>query len=95
MCIRDSRNGEASVAERRTHKWLTGLVELQKSTRDIHDFVEQVKVDLFPNDIFVFTPKGEIIRLPANATPVDFAYAVHSRWVTRVYRHISTTNSLR
>ena len=73
------RNGEASVAERRTHKWLTGLVELQKSTRDIHDFVEQVKVDLFPNDIFVFTPKGEIIRLPANATPVDFAYAVHSQ----------------
>ncbi|MFK7890141.1 MAG: bifunctional (p)ppGpp synthetase/guanosine-3',5'-bis(diphosphate) 3'-pyrophosphohydrolase [Granulosicoccus sp.] len=61
-----------------TPSWLSGLVDLQKGANDSVEFVENVKIDLFPGEIYVFTPKGKIIQLPRNATPVDFAYAVHS-----------------
>ncbi len=73
------RDGKANSAEHRTRSWVTGLVELENSASDIHDFVEQVKIDLFPKEIYVFTPKREVIQLPVGATPVDFAYAVHSQ----------------
>lgn len=58
--------------------WLERLVDLQNSATDSIEFVESVKLDLFPGEIYVFTPKGQIIQLPRHATPVDFAYAVHS-----------------
>jgi RelA/SpoT family (p)ppGpp synthetase len=58
--------------------WLSKLVDIQDSTSDSLEFVENVKIDLFPGEIYVFTPKGRIIQLPRDATPVDFAYAVHS-----------------
>ena len=61
-----------------TPGWLEKLVDLQISASDSIEFVESVKLDLFPGEIYVFTPKGRIIQLPRNATPVDFAYAVHS-----------------
>jgi len=62
----------------RTRSWLSSLIDLQKSTADTIEFVENVKIDLFPGEIYVFTPKGRIVQLPRGATPVDFAYAVHS-----------------
>ncbi len=61
-----------------TPAWLSKLVDIQDSTDDTVEFVENVKIDLFPGEIYVFTPKGKIIQLPRHATPVDFAYAVHS-----------------
>jgi len=61
-----------------TPMWLSKLVDIQDSASDTVEFVENVKIDLFPGEIYVFTPKGKIIQLPRHATPVDFAYAVHS-----------------
>jgi len=73
------KEGDANNAQRKTHQWLSSLVDMQDTALDVHDFVEHVKVDLFPGEIYVFTPKGRIIQLPAESTPVDFAYAVHSQ----------------
>jgi GTP pyrophosphokinase len=58
--------------------WLRQLVEWQKELSDPHEFLDTVKLDLFPNEVFVFTPTGEVINLPAGSSPVDFAYAIHS-----------------
>ncbi len=58
--------------------WLRQLVEWQKELSDPHEFLDAVKLDLFPNEVFVFTPTGEVMNLPSGATPVDFAYAIHS-----------------
>ncbi len=58
--------------------WLASLADLQQSATDSIEVVESIKLDLFPGEIYVFSPKGLIIQLPRNATPVDFAYAVHS-----------------
>jgi GTP pyrophosphokinase/guanosine-3',5'-bis(diphosphate) 3'-pyrophosphohydrolase len=58
--------------------WLQSLVEIQDDTRDSAEFLEHVKVDLNPEEVYVFTPKGRILALPRGATPVDFAYAIHS-----------------
>ncbi|UTW48107.1 bifunctional GTP diphosphokinase/guanosine-3',5'-bis pyrophosphate 3'-pyrophosphohydrolase [Bacterioplanoides sp. SCSIO 12839] len=62
----------------RARQWVQNLLELQKSAGSPIEFVEHVKVDLFPEEIYVFTPKGKILELPAGATAVDFAYAVHT-----------------
>lgn len=62
----------------KTHKWLQSLLELQSSSGDSSEFLEQVKVDLFPDEVYVFTPKGKILALPRGATVIDFAYAVHT-----------------
>ncbi len=59
--------------------WLDKVADMQQSTEDTREFVESVKVDLYPGEIYLFTPKGRIIQLPRDATPVDFAYAVHSQ----------------
>ncbi|HKO87855.1 MAG TPA: bifunctional (p)ppGpp synthetase/guanosine-3',5'-bis(diphosphate) 3'-pyrophosphohydrolase [Burkholderiales bacterium] len=67
-----------SEVQQRTHKWLQSLVELQSASGDPAEFLEHVKVDLFPDEVYVFTPKGKIMSLPRGATPVDFAYAVHT-----------------
>ncbi len=58
--------------------WLRQLLEWQRELSDPHEFLDTVKMDLFPGEIFVFTPRGEVINLPRRATPIDFAYAIHS-----------------
>ncbi len=62
----------------RTHSWLQNLLELQQTAGNSLEFIENVKVDLFPDEVYVFTPRGDIMELPRGATPVDFAYAVHT-----------------
>jgi GTP diphosphokinase / guanosine-3',5'-bis(diphosphate) 3'-diphosphatase len=66
-----------SAQEERAREWLTHLVELQDGGSS-EEFLESVKVDLFPDKVYVFTPRGEILRLPSGSTVVDFAYAVHT-----------------
>jgi GTP pyrophosphokinase/guanosine-3',5'-bis(diphosphate) 3'-pyrophosphohydrolase len=58
--------------------WLQSLIDIQSETRDSAEFLEHVKIDLFPESVYVFTPKSKILALPRGATPVDFAYAIHS-----------------
>ncbi len=67
-----------SDVQQRTTKWLQSLLELQNMSGDSAEFLEHVKVDLFPDDVYIFTPAGKILALPRSATPVDFAYAVHT-----------------
>ena len=62
----------------RANEWLRDLLEIQKSAGDSLEFIDNLKVDLFPQEVFVFTPKGAIIKLPRGATIIDFAYAVHT-----------------
>lgn len=64
--------------QQQTHQWLQRLVEIQTESDDSHEFLENFKVDLFPDEVYVFTPKGNIMALPRGSTAVDFAYAVHS-----------------
>jgi guanosine-3',5'-bis(diphosphate) 3'-pyrophosphohydrolase len=73
------KSGDAadSMQQARTREWLSNLVELQEDGSS-EEFLESVKVDLFPDKVYVFTPKGTILRLPSGATVVDFAYAVHT-----------------
>ncbi|MFG6448083.1 RelA/SpoT family protein [Roseateles sp. BYS180W] len=59
-------------------RWLQSLLDIQDETRDATEFLEHVKIDLFPDAVYVFTPKSKIMALPKGATPVDFAYAIHS-----------------
>ena len=75
------KNGEESsseTAQTRALEWLKGLLEMQQNAGSSLEFLENVKVDLFPDEIYVFTPGGEIKKLPRGATVVDFAYAVHT-----------------
>lgn len=58
--------------------WLGQMLELEKEANDPKEFMESLKIDLFTNEVFVFTPKGEVINLPAGSTPIDFAYKIHS-----------------
>ncbi|HSA88301.1 MAG TPA: bifunctional (p)ppGpp synthetase/guanosine-3',5'-bis(diphosphate) 3'-pyrophosphohydrolase [Burkholderiales bacterium] len=67
-----------SDLQKQTHRWLQSLLEIQHQSGDPHEFLEHVKVDLFPDEVYVFTPKGKILSLPRGATAVDFAYAVHT-----------------
>lgn len=67
-----------TTAQVKAQRWMQSLLDLQQSTGNSFEFIENVKSDLFPDEIFVFTPKGRIVELPAGATPVDFAYAVHT-----------------
>tara|TARA_R110001592_G_scaffold363402_1_gene688372 strand:- start:79852 stop:81954 length:2103 start_codon:yes stop_codon:yes gene_type:complete len=62
----------------RANRWVQGLLEIQQQAGNSLEFIEHVKTDLFPDEVYVFTSKGEIISLPSGATPVDFAYAVHT-----------------
>ena len=68
---------EGSAQQERARKWLSNLVDLEVGGNP-GEFIESVKVDLFPDKVYVFTPRGEILRLPRGATVVDFAYAVHT-----------------
>lgn len=65
-------------AHMRVHEWLHEVLEIQRQAGDSREFLENVKVDLFPDEIYVFTPKGDIIKLPRGATAVDLAYAIHT-----------------
>jgi GTP pyrophosphokinase len=64
--------------QQKTHQWLQSLLEIQSESGDSVEFLEHIKVDLFPDEVYVFTPKGRIMALPRGATAVDFAYAVHT-----------------
>ncbi len=67
-----------SELQQRTHKWLQSLLELQSASGDSVEFLEHLKIDLFPGEVYVFTPMGKILPLPRGSTAVDFAYAVHT-----------------
>lgn len=64
--------------EDKTYSWLRQLVEWQQEVKDPREFLDDLKLDLYPREVFAFTPKGKVIELPRGATPVDFAYAIHS-----------------
>jgi len=68
-------NGDIRI---NTREWLSGLLDMQRNADSSLEFLENVKVDLFPDEVYVFSPKGDIYQLPRNATVVDFAYAIHS-----------------
>ncbi len=67
-----------SQVQKNTHQWLQSLLDIQSQTGDSAEFLEHIKVDLFPDSVYVFTPKSTIITLPRGATPVDFAYQIHT-----------------
>jgi guanosine-3',5'-bis(diphosphate) 3'-pyrophosphohydrolase len=74
------KTGGAQVqeAQRLGALWLQSLIDIQDETNDANEFLEHVKIDLFPDAVYVFTPKSKILALPRGATPVDFAYAIHT-----------------
>ena len=74
----DDANQHGQEAQRLGSLWLQSLIDIQDETRDASEFLEHVKIDLFPDAVYVFTPKSKILALPRGATPVDFAYAIHS-----------------
>lgn len=69
---------DSDVSQRLGTKWLQSLLDIQQETRDAAEFWDHVKIDLFPEAVYVFTPKGQIMAMPRGATIVDFAYAIHS-----------------
>jgi GTP pyrophosphokinase len=73
-----SSDTSLSELQKKTHQWLQSLLEMQSQSGDSAEFLEHLKVDLFPDEVYVFTPKGKILSLPRGATAVDFAYAVHT-----------------
>ena len=73
-----SDNEKSETIQARANEWLRDLLEIQKSAGDSLEFIDNLKVDLFPQEVYVFTPKGKIIKLPRGATIVDFAYMVHT-----------------
>jgi guanosine-3',5'-bis(diphosphate) 3'-pyrophosphohydrolase len=75
---KDAKDSNDTTAQVRARKWMQSLIELQQSASSSFEFIENVKSDLFPDEIYVFTPNGRIIELPLGATAVDFAYAVHT-----------------
>jgi len=75
---RDGKGEKLSKKDAQSFGWLRQLVEFQKELADPREFLETVKVDLFSDEVFVFTPKGAVKSLPRGATPVDFAYTIHS-----------------
>ena len=78
-----SHDEPGSPTHTRAQSWMKRLLEIQQKAGNSMEFIENVKVDLFPDEAYVFTPKGDIKELPAGATPVDFAYAVHTKVGTR------------
>jgi len=72
------KEGLAGTTDQKQFGWLKQLLEWQKSLQDPKEFMEMVQMDLFPNEVYVFTPKGEVKEFPKGATPIDFAYGIHS-----------------
>jgi len=88
------QNNDQVGKEGKAGEWLRGLLEMQKTSGNSIEFLESVKVDLFPDVVYVFTPQGEIRELPRGATPIDFAYAVHTDIgdtciATKINRHLA------
>ena len=73
-----SEEGSASGSHTRAREWVQGLLEMQQRAGNSLEFIENVKIDLFPDEVYVFTPKGDIMELPRGATAVDAAYAIHT-----------------
>jgi GTP pyrophosphokinase len=73
-----SADAALNDVQTRTHRWLQSLLDIQAAHGDSPEFLEHIKVDLFPDEVYVFTPKGRIMALPRGATAVDFAFAVHT-----------------
>ncbi|GGM10284.1 bifunctional GTP diphosphokinase/guanosine-3',5'-bis pyrophosphate 3'-pyrophosphohydrolase [Pseudomonas asuensis] len=73
-----SGEDEPKGSHARARQWVKGILELQQRAGNSLEFIENVKIDLFPDEVYVFTPKGRIMELPKGSTPVDFAYAVHT-----------------
>jgi (p)ppGpp synthase/HD superfamily hydrolase len=73
-----SSDNKPNQSHIRARQWVLDLLEMQKNAGNSLEFIEHVKTDLFPDEIYVFSPKGKIMELPAGSTPVDFAYAVHT-----------------
>ncbi|WP_426661482.1 RelA/SpoT family protein [Rhodanobacter aciditrophus] len=71
-------SGPANSAQARAREWLSSLADSQINTASSAEFIENVKIDLFPDEVYLFTPRGDILALPRNATALDFAYAVHT-----------------
>jgi guanosine-3',5'-bis(diphosphate) 3'-pyrophosphohydrolase len=76
--IYKSDSGPANSDQSRARAWLTALADRQAGTPSSMEFLENVKIDLFPDEVYLFTPRGDILSLPRNATVLDFAYAVHT-----------------
>ena len=74
----DDDDGHLSDMQQKTHQWLQSLLEIQSGSGDALEFLEHIKVDLFPDEVYVFSPKGKIQPLRKGSTPIDFAYAIHS-----------------
>lgn len=73
-----STHASGTEAELRAREWLKRMLEIQKNTGNSLEFIEHIKIDLYPDEVYVFTPTGDILSLPNGATAVDFAYAVHT-----------------
>lgn len=73
-----NKGGDRSGAHRKAREWLQRIMEMQKTAGNPQEFLDNVKVDLFPDAVYLFTPKGKIIELSKGATAVDFAYAIHT-----------------
>lgn len=71
------KQGVTKKGNEETYAWIRQLLESQQDT-EAEDFIKAIKVDLFSDEVFVFTPKGDVVNLPAGATPIDFAYGIHS-----------------
>jgi (p)ppGpp synthase/HD superfamily hydrolase len=71
-------NSEFESSQQRARQWVSDLMELQSRAGNPMEFIESLKIDLFPDEVYVFTPKGKILELPRGASPVDFAYFVHT-----------------
>ena len=71
-------SGPANSAQARAREWLSALADSQANTVSSSEFIENVKIDLFPDEVYLFTPRGDILSMPRNATALDFAYAVHT-----------------
>jgi GTP pyrophosphokinase len=73
------KEGRVGAArDEQSFNWLRRLLELQQEVRDPHEFMQNLRIELYPDDVYIFTPKGEVKALPRGATPVDFAYSVHT-----------------
>lgn len=73
---KEGKSGKSDIDDKL--EWIKQLLEIQKDLTNAEDFMQTLKIDMFSDEVFVFTPKGDVVSLPAGATPIDFAYAIHS-----------------
>ena len=73
---KEGKSGESEIDEKL--EWIKQLLEIQKDMANAEEFMQTLKIDMFSDEVFVFTPKGDVVNLPAGSTPIDFAYAIHS-----------------